>query len=261
MLRIISWNINSIRSRLELLHKLINDYNPDVLLLQETKVNNADFPLNFFAGTNLKYNYINGTSHYSGVAIFSKHEFERLNIENHYNLESRDIAINIAGISIYNLYVPAGGYEASLNQPKFAEKIAYFKAITEYFSKINIRSLKAIIMGDLNIAPLEEDVWSHKQLLTEVSHTPLETGLMLDFIENNGLFDVPRYFMPEGKLYSWWSYRNKDYKKSNRGRRLDHAFATKTIANSIKNCFYLHEFREMPKPSDHVPLVVDMAEF
>ncbi|PCJ34630.1 MAG: hypothetical protein COA75_12660 [Cellvibrionales bacterium] len=118
---------------------------------------------------------------------------------------------------------------------------------------------KCILVGDLNIAPLENDVWSHKQLLKIVSHTPLECETMIKLMEQHNWFDVMRHFVPEPeRLYSWWSYRAKDWKTSNKGRRLDHIWCSQTLKDNMKSMQVLEDARGWVKPSDHAPVMVDM---
>jgi exodeoxyribonuclease-3 len=116
--------------------------------------------------------------------------------------------------------------------------------------------LRRIAVGDLNVAPLEHDVWSHKQLLRIVSHTPVEVDLFGRMIAAMDWIDVPRRFVPNGeKLYSWWSYRNNDWRKSNRGRRLDHILATPALSGSIRNHHIDVDLRDWELASDHVPVL------
>ena len=124
----------------------------------------------------------------------------------------------------------------------------------EYFNQIKLK--KTVLVGDLNIAPFEHDVWSHKQLLNVVSHTEIETELLIKFMDDSNWIDVGRkYFSKDEKLYSWWSYRNRDWKKSNRGRRLDHIMVSKDLETSLQSYLSCKEIRDWEKPSDHVPLI------
>ena len=111
-------------------------------------------------------------------------------------------------------------------------------------------------VGDLNVAPLEHDVWSHKQLLTVVSHTPVEVELFGTMMKSLDWIDVPRRFVPESKkLYSWWSYRNNDWRASNRGRRLDHILASPALSGAIRSHKIDIDLRDWEKASDHVPVM------
>ena len=128
----------------------------------------------------------------------------------------------------------------------------------KYFNKVKPK--KSVLVGDLNIAPYENDVWSHKQLLNVVSHTPIETEQLNKLIDASNWVDVGRKFIPKNeKLYSWWSYRNKDWKKSNRGRRLDHIWVSKDLDTILKSFLSCKEIRDWEKPSDHVPLILELS--
>jgi exodeoxyribonuclease-3 len=117
-----------------------------------------------------------------------------------------------------------------------------------------------LIVGDFNIAPLECDVWSHRQLLDVVSHTPIEVEKLTGLQEGLGWTDAVRHFIPpKDKLYSWWSYRAADWEASDRGRRLDHIWVTRPLKSKLKGAAVLREARGWAQPSDHVPVVVDFA--
>jgi exodeoxyribonuclease-3 len=118
------------------------------------------------------------------------------------------------------------------------------------------KGLRRIAVGDLNVAPLEHDVWSHKQLLKIVSHTPVEVDLFGRMQASLDWIDVPRRFVSsDEKLYSWWSYRNNDWRVSNRGRRLDHILATPALSGAIKSHRIDADTRDWDKASDHVPVL------
>ncbi|MBN8828561.1 MAG: exodeoxyribonuclease III [Sphingobacteriia bacterium] len=261
-LTLLSWNINSIRIRLDLLKEICKEIKPDVICLQETKVIDELFPIDYIKNElGLYHICFRGNKGYNGVAILSKLPFIELTDKELNKKEARDIAVKIEDIEIHNLYVPAGGPIPDVeNNPKFAQKLKFFEDLNKWtYDNIDSNKGKALFVGDLNIAPLETDVWSHKQLLKEVSHTPIEIELMTKWFITNNLIDLPRIFIPnDQKLYSWWSYRNKDYKKSNRGRRLDHAFSTILLKNQVKSAYYLHKTREIQQTSDHVPLIITL---
>ena len=118
------------------------------------------------------------------------------------------------------------------------------------------RQRPAILVGDLNVAPMEQDVWSHKQLLKVVSHTPMETDRLEAIIGSGGWNDVARHFVPaDEKLYTWWSYRARDWRLSNRGRRLDHIWVTQPLTDRLKGIEIVTDARGWPRPSDHVPVI------
>jgi exodeoxyribonuclease III len=116
-----------------------------------------------------------------------------------------------------------------------------------------------MLVGDLNVAPLETDVWSHKQLLKVVSHTPVEVAALAELQASQGWIDAARRFVPPSeRLYTWWSYRALDWAASDRGRRLDHIWITPDLAPRLRRVEVLRAARGWPQPSDHVPVTVDL---
>jgi exodeoxyribonuclease-3 len=259
-MKIATWNINSVRLRIEQVLKFTNDKNIDLLCLQETKTEDQFFPSNDFLKIGMKYQYFRGEKSYNGVAILSKIKFQEKEHINWCNKgDCRHISVQLGEkIELHNFYVPAGGDEPDIiTNPKFAHKIDFLNEMKSHFT--NDTKTKKILVGDLNIAPLEHDVWSHKQLLNVVSHTPIETETLLDIIDSGGWVDVMRAITPHNeKLYSWWSYRNRNWEISNRGRRLDHIWVSKKIFPQVKSGVIYNETRSWERPSDHVPIVIDI---
>jgi len=261
-MRIASWNVNSIRMRIAHIEKLTMEHKPDIICLQETKVNNTDFPFKALKNIGYKHIEIHGEKAYNGVAILSKLPFEQSFVLNFVNkVDKRHVAIKLLNqIEIHNFYVPAGGEIADpTTNPKFRHKLNYFDEMSLWFKENRNTKDKIILLGDLNVAPLENDVWSHKQLLTEVSHTPIEVEKMIQLFKTLEFHDTIRKFTPEDeKLYSWWSYRNNDWAKSDRGRRLDHIWVTPALEKYIKKGYILKELRGLDSPSGHVPVILDL---
>ena len=259
-MKIATWNINSVRLRIEQVLKFTNDKNIDLLCLQETKTEDQFFPSNDFLKIGMKYQYFRGEKSYNGVAILSKIKFQEKEHINWCNKrDCRHISVQLGEkIELHNFYVPAGGDDPdTFSNPKFAHKIGFLNEMKTQFS--NDTKTKKILVGDLNIAPLENDVWSHKQLLNVVSHTPIETEKLLDIIASGEWVDVMRAITPHHeKLYSWWSYRNRNWEISNRGRRLDHVWVSKKIFPQVKSGVIHNETRSWERPSDHVPIVIDI---
>src|SRR6185369_10351770 len=138
-------------------------------------------------------------------------------------------------------------------------KLRFCEAMSEWSMEQKKEKRDMVLVGDLNIAPLEHDVWSHKQLLSVVSHTPVETEAMEKLRRTLNWVDTSRHFVPHSeKLYSWWSYRNRDWEKSNRGRRLDHIWITPGLKPSLKSSHILREARNFEKASDHVPVITEL---
>jgi len=264
-MRIVTWNINSLRLRLALLARLIAALDPDVICLQETKVPDALFPDEAPAALGYPHVARTGMKGYNGVAILSRHPLKpRMGPDWCLKGDCRHlhVAIETAGapIELHDFYVPAGGdIPDRAANPKFAHKLDFLAEATAWFTTHGVGP-RTILVGDLNIAPLEHDVWSHKQLLDVVSHTPIEVA-GLEALQATGFTDAIRYFVPaDQKLYTWWSYRNRDWRLSDRGRRLDHIWVTPDLIPKLARYKILKDARDWPQTSDHVPVMVEVAE-
>ena len=256
-LRIATWNINSLRLRLKLLPGLIAQLQPDVICLQETKVPDELFPMEGVQALGFAHVLHWGMKGYNGVAILSRQPITRLPAPDWCGKgDCRHLAGRLEnGVTIHNFYVPAGGDVAdrAVNE-KFGHKLDFITEARSHFAAN--RPERAVLVGDLNIAPLEHDVWSHKQLLDVVSHTPVETEGLLAW-QAEGWHDAMRHFVPASeKLYTWWSYRNRDWRASNRGRRLDHVWTTPDITPLSQRV--LVDARDWEQSSDHVPVCVEI---
>lgn len=259
-MRIVTWNINSVRLRIDLLAKFCQQYHPDIICLQETKTEDISFPFQVIKDLGFDYIIYAGEKSYNGVTIISKIEITDSFSLDFYNDNKRHICAKIKDFEIHNFYVPAGGDEPDVEiNPKFKHKLSYLKLMQEWFAANRTKNDKIILVGDLNIAPHEHDVWSSKQLKRVVSHTPVERKALLDLQQSFDFIDTARHFINfDQKLYTWWSYRNKDWKKSNRGRRLDHIWVSTPLMPILKNILSLAEAREWERPSDHVPFILDI---
>ncbi len=250
-----TWNINSVRLREEIVARLMREEAPDILCLQECKSPVEKMPLEAFAELGYGHVAARGQKGYNGVAILSKLPLRDVGDKDFADLgHARHVAAELEnGVTIHNFYVPAGGDvpDRSVNE-KFGQKLDYLTEMRDWFR--DSRPEKSILVGDLNIAPREDDVWSHKQLLKIVSHTPVEVEHLGDAQEAGGWVDVTRADIPEGQLYSWWSYRAKDWDAADKGRRLDHVWATGDIANAAHGSRIMREARGWEKPSDHAPV-------
>ncbi|MBT4879264.1 MAG: exodeoxyribonuclease III [Alphaproteobacteria bacterium] len=253
MLNIASWNINSVRLRINLLTEILTQNNFDVICLQETKTQDEFFPEASIKKLGYNYLYYRGEKSYNGVAILSKIPFkDKFFIDMCNKGDKRHVAVILENdITIHNFYIPAGGDEPDTHiNPKFAHKLQFLDEMANYF-EIN-KPKNSIILGDFNIAPNEHDVWSHKQLKNVVSHTAVEIEKLSYLAKAEDWLDAHRLVTPlHEKLYSWWSYRAKDWLKSNRGRRLDHIWFTPDLKTSFLDAKIHQEYRGFEKPSDH----------
>ncbi len=261
-LRIATWNVNSVRLRGGALAQLVKERAPDVLCLQETKVADELFPADMFHELGYPHHLIFGQKAYHGVAVLSRVPLEQAERGDWCGKgDARHVYARLPGdIELHNFYVPAGGDVPDPGEnPKFEHKLSFLDEITDWFSS-NRHGARQILVGDLNIAPLETDVWSHKQLLKVVSHTPVEVEALGRLSASREWVDAVRHFIPpEEKLYSWWSYRARDWRAGDRGRRLGHVWVTPDLVSALESAEVLRDARGWEKPSDHVPVIVDIA--
>ena len=260
MLTIATWNINSVRLRLPLVLRLLAEQSPDVLCLQETKCPNDLFPREAFEAVGYPHVEIHGQKGYHGVATISRLPVTQGHSRDYVakgDTRHRTVTVERSGgpLRLHNFYVPAGGDEPDpATNPKFDHKLRFIE---------EMRLLKAgdggtdVLVGDLNIAPEEADVWSSRQLRNTVSHTAVEREAMRSLIRDGGWYDLVRHGRdPDERVYTWWSYRNRDWRASNRGRRLDHVWGSSDLPDRLRGMEVLVEARDWDKPSDHVPVVV-----
>jgi len=267
-LKITTWNINSVRLRIDLVAKFLKAARPDVICLQETKCPDDAFPLKRFARLGYEHVALYGQKGYHGVVIAS-----RLPFESHERADfcgktdCRYVTATLgerAGlrdpIALHNFYVPAGGDIPDPDaNPKFAHKLAFLDEMRDSIRLRPGEKDRAILVGDLNVAPREHDVWSHRQMLKVVSHTPVECEKLDAAIAAGNWVDVMRAHTPEpAKLYTWWSYRAQDWAASNRGRRLDHVWTSPQLADRVSSIAIEKGARGWERPSDHVPVTATL---
>jgi len=258
-MKIATWNINSVRLRIQLVTKFLKEHDVDVLCLQETKTQDEQFPAQAIAEAGWPNIAIRGEKSYNGVAILSRLPLTDIS---HLNwtgrTDCRHISAAVKGLTLHNFYIPAGGDEPDIDKnPKFSHKLNFIAEMTKHFSQQ--QPSRSILVGDLNIAPLAEDVWSTRQLRNTVSHTAIERENLLALVEQGGWTDSVRaHFGPKEVLFSWWSYRARDWVASNRGRRLDHIWVSRDLASKVEAVTIERAMRGAEKPSDHVPLTIIM---
>ena len=267
-LAITTWNINSVRLRIESVARFLKAAQPDVLCLQETKCPDDRFPLKRFKRLGYEHIAINGQKGYHGVAVVSRLPLERSSTETFCDKsDCRYIAVVLgerAGLrdplTLHNFYVPAGGDvpDPQLN-PKFAHKLSFLDEMRAHRGLRCGNGARMILVGDLNVAPLEHDVWSHKQMLRVVSHTPVECEKLMAVQRAGGWVDAMRRMVPEpAKLYTWWSYRSPDWQTADKGRRLDHVWIAPALADRVSRLDVAKQLRGWSRPSDHVPVTATL---
>lgn len=262
-IRLTTWNINSIRIRLENLARLVKTAAPDIICLQEIKAEGEVFPLEAVRKLGFAHVEVAGFKGYNGVAILSRLKLADAQSRSFCNRnDARHLSARLPGnVILHNFYVPAGGDipDPEANE-KFAHKLEFLQEMAKFLHPASGRAgERQILVGDLNVAPLENDVWSHRQLLDVVSHTPVEVA-HLSRVEKSGAWvDAARHFVPDTEqLFTWWSYRNRDWRKSDRGRRLDHIWVTPPLKSGLKTLEILKDARDWKQPSDHVPVTVTL---
>lgn len=258
--RLATWNINSVRLRQGIVERLMQEQAPDVLCLQECKAPFDKWPHEAFDALGYKWRVGRGQKGYNGVAILSRLPMEDAGGHDYVAMgHARHVAGRLDnGITIHNHYVPAGGDvpDREVNV-KFGQKLDYLAELRDQF--LAAAPTQSILVGDLNIAPREDDVWDHKKLLKVVSHTPVEVEALEAVRAAGNWVDVTRKDIPQGKLYSWWSYRARDWDAADKGRRLDHIWATADLADRCSGSRVIREVRGWDKPSDHAPVFAEIG--
>lgn len=265
-IRLATWNINSIRLRIDLVKRFAEEENPDIICIQETKTPDEHFPLDAVRQMGYVHTAFSGQKGYNGVAILSKIPLGNVCAESFCSgLATADKRHMLAtlpdGTELHNFYIPAGGdIPDPVANDKFAFKLRFLDHMRDYFAQKHFNGSRTVIVGDFNIAPGEHDVWSHKQLLKIVSHTPIEVDKLQAIYDTQNWLDTARMggVSDAEKIYSWWSYRAKDWDAADKGRRLDHIWLTPAMEQQFAGARHLRDMRGWEKPSDHVPVVVDL---
>ena len=267
--RLATWNINSVRLRVDLVSRFAKAHRPDVICLQEIKCVEGKFPELELRALGFPHIAVAGQKGYHGVAVVARVPFDAIDKRGFCGkADARHIRVTFgekAGLRdplhVHNFYVPAGGDEPDPEvNPKFEHKLSFLdemKSCGDFLPKAGER---AIVVGDLNVAPLEHDVWSHKALLNVVSHTPVEVDALTRLQQAHAWVDIGRRFVPAPERnYTWWSYRSPDWTKNDRGRRLDHMWVSPEASERVVSHRVLEPCRSWQRPSDHVPLICEVA--
>ncbi len=250
-----TWNVNSLRVRLEQVLAWLQEHKPDVLVLQEIKMTDEMFPLETF--TNLGYHVaVAGQPTYNGVAILSRTPLQDVvvGIPDYDDPQKRVLAATIADIRVICVYVPNG---ASVDSDKYGYKLQWFEKLLAYVKNTLAAYPQTIILGDYNIAPEDRDVhdpiaWQGQVLVSAKERACFEALLAL------GLNDTFRVLAPEDNSYTWWDYRMNAFKR-NLGLRIDHILATPAVMARAERCFIDKLPRTLERPSDHTPVILQLS--
>jgi exodeoxyribonuclease-3 len=255
-MKIASFNVNSLRARLPRVLYWLAEHQPDILAVQETKVQDADFPADAFDTAGYKYVF-RGQKSYNGVAIFSKTEIKnvRFGFDDEPKDDARLIAAEINSIIIVNTYIPQGD---SPESEKFQYKLKWFERLLKFFRGNFTPADPIVWLGDLNAAPQPIDVYDPKSLLGHVCFCPQVTEA-LNKVVRWGFVDAFRMHCKEPGQYTFWDYRLPNSLKRNLGWRLDHILAAKPLAEKCTACYIDKEPRSAEKPSDHTPIVAEFS--
>jgi exodeoxyribonuclease III len=259
-MQIATWNVNSIRTRLDIVTQWLQRQPVDVLCLQETKVTDEQFPLAAF--TELGYQvYISGQKSYNGVALVSRQPLSDVSCGfggvlddevGDLDEQKRVITGRIGDVTIVNLYVPNG---SEVGSEKYEYKLQWLALLQKYLAAQQNRQL--CVCGDFNIALSPLDIYTKKKD-DHIMYSPLERSALQAAVLDQGLWDVFRHFTPEGGHFSWWDYRQQGYSK-NRGWRIDHIYLSPGLIDRATGCTIDKAPRELTQPSDHTPVIVDLA--
>lgn len=257
MMKIATWNINGIGSRLSQVLEWCAVSRPDVLCLQETKIVDAKFPYQKLRRAGFEYAAFTGESAYNGVALLSRFPLEDVEIKlagDEGDASRRFVAATVAGIRIMNVYVPHG---TKLGTDKFTFKLEWIARLRRYFDQNFSTGDKVVLCGDLNVAPHESDVWNPRMWQNKTHFSKPEREALRD-LKKWGFVDVFRQFNDESGEYSWWSHFHHDFEK-NRGLRIDHIWTSPPLAESCRDCWIDKRPRAFEKPSDHAPVIADFS--
>ena len=251
-----TWNVNSVRVRLEHLLRVLVEWRPDVLCLQETKVSDDQFPREPIEQLGYRI-ALNGQKTYNGVAILARHPIEdvRKGFDGADTEEQkRLIAATVRGVRVVNAYIPNGG---AVGSDKFADKLAFLEELRDYFERYHKPKEPLVLVGDFNVAPAPEDVWDAAALDGTTCYHPDERE-RLEALRGWGFHDQFRRFEEGAGHYTWWDYREGAWPR-NAGMRIDHIWASTALDKHAHACLIERDERGRDKASDHVPVIAAYA--
>ncbi|MEK9724792.1 MAG: exodeoxyribonuclease III [Rhodospirillaceae bacterium] len=263
---IASWNVNSLRRRLDALGWFADEVGPDVICLQETKVVDALFPADAVAALGYPHQAFAGIKGYNGVAILSRRPLGAVEVrpwcgrdDARHIQASVDTGTALGTLEVHSVYVPAGGEKPDpLTNAKFAHKLAFLTELAHWWAARG-DGPNRVMAGDFNIAPLVADVWSHERLRNTVTHTEIEI-VHLDALRRAARWvDAVRLLHADDvPVFTWWSYRSADWEAANKGRRLDHIWISENLAERAAAASVFTDARDWDPPSDHAPVILTL---
>ena len=261
-MQIATWNVNSIRSRLTHVTDWLTANPVDVLCLQETKVQDADFPLAAIQAVDYQA-HISGQKSYNGVAMLCRQPLEDVSLGfapivgadavGDLDDQKRVITGVLDGVRLVNLYVPNG---SAIGSEKYDYKLRWLGVLQTYLQTLLADNAQLLVCGDFNIALEDRDIHDPKGKDTHIMSSPTERETLTQVL-SMGLQDAFRKFTEEGGHFSWWDYRAASFSR-NRGWRIDHHYLSPTLYDRAKSCTIDIAPRQLEKPSDHTPVIVEI---
>jgi exodeoxyribonuclease-3 len=256
-MRIATWNVNSLRARLEIVLGWLRQDGPEVVCMQETKVTDDLFPVEPLAEVGYQAVFT-GQRTYNGVAILSRLPLTEVVTalpEAPGEDEKRFIVATVADLRVINVYVPNG---QAVGSPKFHYKLAWLECLRNFLATTHTPKDALVLCGDFNVAPEPRDVYDAAKVDGEILFHPEERAAFTRLCDW-GLHDALRLHHNEGGLYSWWDYRAAAFRR-NLGFRIDHILVTPPLAVRCTDVTLERDLRRLPKPSDHIPVVVALRD-
>ncbi|BAN34050.1 exodeoxyribonuclease III Xth [Sulfuricella denitrificans skB26] len=252
-MKLVTWNVNSLKVRLPQVLDWLAAHQPDVLCLQETKLEDVNFPAAAISAAGYQ-TVFSGQKTYNGVAILSKTSASEIitAIPGYADVQKRVLAATIAGVRVINLYIPNG---QSVDSDKYQYKLGWLEALTAWLTDELACHPRLAVLGDFNIAPDDRDVHDPKAWEGQVLFSLPEREAFQRLVDS-GLTDSFRLFEQPEKIYSWWDYRMNAFRR-NMGLRIDHILLSGELARTCKSCIIDKEARKAERPSDHAPVMVE----
>lgn len=253
MLKIATWNVNSLRVRLDHLLQWLEKEQPDVVALQEIKLTDDNFPGDAIREAGYE-SACTGQKTYNGVATLCKYPFSNVikAIPDYDDVQKRVLALTTKGIAIVNIYVPNG---SEIGSSKYDYKLKWFSRLHPFVRKLSTQNNHVVVLGDFNIAPEDRDIHDPGEWAGKILTSPKERAEFNTLLEY-GLSDCFRLFEQEEMSFSWWDYRAAAFRR-NRGLRIDHILASNNLAAQCTRCYMDKTPRKLERPSDHAPVVAE----